>query len=247
MKYRYERKYLVPNYQLDILRKRLMPFLVPDSFGDCGNGIPQYTVRSIYFDTPNFDSLLEKTEGLEVRKKLRVRAYNNQSENSEVFLEIKRKLGSRIGKNRALLKYSDLIQTLEYGEFNLLTQKDSQKHNDDAARFFLNLKRYAQRPVNLVVYEREPYHGKFNHEVRITFDKNIRASVFPEITELFDNQKLSPIWKEHFILEIKYFEGGMPSWVKSIITEFNLKHEALSKYASAFINKEISMYNVKMG
>jgi hypothetical protein len=33
---------------------------------------------------------------------------------------------------------------------------------------------------------------------------------------------------------------------KSIIQEFELKHEALSKYASAFLHNEISTYNQKM-
>jgi hypothetical protein len=246
MKLRYERKYLVQNSKLDELRNRLMPFLRPDIFAEQTNLIPQYTVRSIYFDTPNYNALYEKKEGMENRKKLRIRGYNTYQKGCEVFLEIKRKIGNRISKNRALTQFDNLSQTLESGEISLLSERISDRMLTDASKFFFNLKKGGQKPVNIVVYEREPYHGKFNPEVRITFDKNIRAGLFPELSELFSHDNLSLIWKDSFIMEVKYFEGGMPSWAKSIINEFGLRHEALSKYAAAFYSKEISMYNTKM-
>ena len=231
---------------LEPMRKRFMPFLVPDLNADQTELKSEYTVRSIYFDTPNFDSLSEKKEGLENRLKLRIRGYNNYFSGCEVFLEIKRKFGDRIAKNRAITVYDLLDKTLETGELKRSNGKTSDIMKEDAARFLFHLHREAQRPVNLVVYEREPYHGKFDSSVRITFDKNIRAAVFPHLSELFSNNGLSHIWKDAFILEIKYFDGGMPSWCKSIIQEFELKHEALSKYASAFLHNEISTYNQKM-
>ena len=246
MRLRYERKYLVNNEMLEPMRKRFMPFLVPDLNADQTELKSEYTVRSIYFDTPNFDSLSEKKEGLENRLKLRIRGYNNYFSGCEVFLEIKRKFGDRIAKNRAITVYDLLDKTLETGELKRSNGKTSDIMKEDAARFLFHLHREAQRPVNLVVYEREPYHGKFDSSVRITFDKNIRAAVFPHFSELFSNNGLSHIWKDAFILEIKYFDGGMPSWSKSIIQEFELKHEALSKYASAFLHNEISTYNQKM-
>lgn len=246
MKLRYERKYLVNNDLLEPLRKRFMPFLIPDLNADSTELKSEYTVRSIYFDTPEFDSLSEKSEGLENRLKLRIRGYNNYFSGCEVFLEIKRKYGNRIAKNRAITLYDLLDKTLETGELIRSSGKNSDLMKEDATRFFYHLHREAQRPVNLVVYDREPYHGKFDPGVRITFDKNIRAAVFPHLSELFSDCGLSYIWKDAFILEIKYFESPMPSWARSIIEEYKLKHEALSKYASAFLNSEISSYNIKM-
>jgi SPX domain protein involved in polyphosphate accumulation len=214
MRLRYERKYLVNNEMLEPMRKRFMPFLVPDLNADQTELKSEYTVRSIYFDTPNFDSLSEKKEGLENRLKLRIRGYNNYFSGCEVFLEIKRKFGDRIAKNRAISVYDLLDKTLETGEIKRSNGKPSDIMKEDAARFLFHLHREAQRPVNLVVYDREPYHGKFDPGVRITFDKNIRAAVFPHLSELFSNNGLSHIWKDAFILEIKYFDGGMPSWSK---------------------------------
>ncbi|HRG58745.1 MAG TPA: polyphosphate polymerase domain-containing protein [Bacteroidia bacterium] len=246
MKLRYERKYLVNNEFLEPMRKRFMPFLVPDLNADSTELKSEYTVRSIYFDTPHFDSLSEKNEGLENRLKLRIRGYNSYFSGCEVFLEIKRKLGNRIAKNRAITLYDLLEKTLETGELKRSIGKSSEHMKEDAARFLYHLHREAQRPVNLVVYDREPYHGKFDPGVRITFDKNIRAAVFPHLSELFTNEGLTYVWKDAFILEIKYFEGGMPSWCKSIIQEFEIKHEALSKYASAFQHLEISTLNQRI-
>lgn len=246
MRLRYERKYLVKNNLLEQLRKRFMPFLVPDLNAEQNEFKSEYTVRSVYFDTPEFDALSEKTEGLENRLKLRIRGYNDYFSGCEVFLEIKRKYGNRIAKNRAITMFDLLDKTLETGELRRSSGKTSDAMKADASRFLFHLHREAQRPVNLIVYDREPYHGKFDPGVRITFDKNIRAALFPSINELFTNDGLGYIWKDSFILEIKYFDGGMPSWCRSIIQEFELRHEALSKYASAFINKEISPVNQRI-
>ena len=56
---RLEYKFLVNNYDLERLRKKLLPFVELDQFVKESNG-NEYTVRSIYFDSSNFDSYHEK-------------------------------------------------------------------------------------------------------------------------------------------------------------------------------------------
>jgi SPX domain protein involved in polyphosphate accumulation len=240
---RYERKYLVENHRLDEFRDRLMPFVRPDIYAASESGLPQYTVRSIYYDSPNFNSYHEKMDGLKDRKKLRIRGYDTYQEGCMVFLEIKRKLENRIAKNRALTAYDTLPQLLESGDLQkyIKVKKGLPAEYDDASRFFYNLKKYAQQPANLIVYDREPYHGKFDSGVRITFDKNIRASINPELCDLFNNHGLTYLWKDHFILEIKYFTDYMPKWARSIVEQFGLRHEALSKYATGMDRHKFAM------
>lgn len=230
---RYERKYLVPNYLLNDLRKKLLPFVRPDVYANNTNGLPQYTVRSIYYDGPNYHSYHEKIEGLKDRKKLRIRGYDKYQEGCLVFLEIKRKLENRIAKNRAIIAFDDLDVLMQTGDVEKYIRVKNQAENayDDARRFFYNLKRYCQKPANIIVYEREPYHGKFDPGVRITFDKNIRGSLFPELNDLFDDNGLRYLWEKHFILEIKYYTDYMPLWARNLVEHFGLRHEALSKYA----------------
>lgn len=236
MKFRYERKYLVPNHQLSALRERIQTFVRPDLFAsDSKKDYPEYTVRSIYFDSPTLTSLLDKNEGIKERKKLRVRGYNKETKDSMVFLEIKRKLGNRIFKNRSLIPYKMLYKTLEFGlddELSKTLEKSKQK--EDAIKFLYQKNRYFQTPVNLIVYDREPYHGKFDSGTRITFDKNIRSKLNPSIDELFSNTNFNYVWKEHFILEVKYYEPPMPLWARSIVHEFKLQSEALSKYVEGY-------------
>ena len=90
------------------------------------------------------------------------------------------------------------------------------------------------KPTVLVVYEREAYHGLLDSGVRITFDKNIRSRVYPELADMFNNHGLKHLFDSHFILEIKYFTEKMPTWAKSLVEEFRLRHEALSKYTVGY-------------
>jgi hypothetical protein len=248
--HRYERKYLVPNHHLEELRQQLTPFVRPDIFAKSAKSAieyPQYTVRSIYFDSPHFHSYYEKMEGLQFRKKLRIRGYDQYEEGCLVFLEIKRKIENRIAKNRALVKFDDLEALLTYGEVEkyIVNKSGKQRDFDDAKRFLYNLKRYAQKPANLIVYEREPYHGKLDAGVRITFDKNIRGIIFPNLHQLYQNSGLTYLWENHFILEIKYFTPYMPRWAKTLVEQFKLRHQALSKYAMGLDKHKLANIRIR--
>ncbi|WP_028980115.1 polyphosphate polymerase domain-containing protein [Sporocytophaga myxococcoides] len=233
MMLRYERKYFVPNDRLDELRARLMPFVNPDVHTKVGeSGLSQYTVRSIYYDTPFMEYYYEKKEGLEFRNKFRIRGYDNQKEDSIVFLEIKRKLSNRIGKHRATLKFSDLKSLLTTGNTrDYINGPKLPKALKDADKFLFYYYSKSLKPVNLVVYDREAFHGKFDDEVRITFDKNVRTSIYPTIDELYSEERLKLITPGFFVLEIKYY-NIMPTWARSIVEEFSLQLEAISKYSS---------------
>lgn len=231
---RYERKYLVPYSALNDLWKRIMPFVRPDMFAANSKEYPEYTVRSIHFDTFRKHAVEEKDEGVSVRKKLRIRGYDSLNDKSIVFLEIKRKIENRIGKNRASLPYQHLDTLLNTGIYEPYLTSQSAKMQHDASRFLYNYYRYNMIPVNRIVYEREPYHGVFDPGIRITFDKNIRSTIFPGRTEIFEEKDEVYPWPEHFILEIKYFESPMPIWARSIVNEFELQLEALSKYVMGY-------------
>lgn len=123
---------------------------------------------------------------------------------------------------------------MQMSDFEPLIISKNKKSLDDANRFFFHLHRHNMIPVDRITYEREAYHGLFDPNLRITFDKNIRSKVHPKLHDLFGEDDLAFPWKAHFILEVKYFEAPMPSWIKSIIDEFKLEQEALSKYVEGF-------------
>jgi len=234
MTLRYERKYLVHNDLLHTLRETIRPFVRPDTFARFNGDYSEYTVRSIYLDSLQRAAVYDKLEGLRDRKKLRIRGYDTQQDDSLIFLEIKRKIADRIAKNRAPLLYKNLSRMLDYGEVEETLLKKTPERVDDANRFLFNMHRYQMKPVNLIVYDREPYHGTFDPGVRITFDKNIRSTLYPEFGDLYQAQDYEFPWPDHFILEIKYFDAPMPSWAKAMVQHFKLRHEALSKYVEGY-------------
>jgi SPX domain protein involved in polyphosphate accumulation len=237
---RYERKYLVPYEILDSLRSRVKPFVRPDIYAN-GNGngngsfLPQYTVRSIYFDTRNLECHQEKTEGVELRKKFRIRTYNDYSDEAVAVFEIKKKIENRIQKHRSYAEWEDVPRLMETADIEKYIQPDESGQSlEDASRFFFHVFKRNLKPTVLVVYEREAYHGVFDPGVRITFDKNIRSLISPKLADMFKKRDLKQLYRNHFILEIKYFTPEMPIWAKSLVEEFKLRHQALSKYTIGY-------------
>lgn len=205
-------------------------FVYPDYYGEKNEGFPEYTVRSIYFDSFQRSAYQEKVDGIKERKKLRIRAYDDYYQGCKVFLEIKRKVEYMVIKNRSLVPFDQLEHILLFGNIDDYFPPKEKKQIEDGIKFLYHLKKNNLKPENLVVYDREAYFGKFNRDVRITFDKNIRSKNKPLLEDLFSEANLKPIWKNKFILEIKYFTGVMPIWARSIVQEFKLKNESLSKY-----------------
>lgn len=234
---RYERKYLVPNEMMDRIRSRMSSFVRPDIFTNQDeNGRRQYTVRSIYFDTHNLDYYTEKKEGLIHRRKFRIRGYDKLEPGCRVVFEIKRKIENRVKKHRSFIHYDNVDKILGTGEVEKYIVNDNRcpKAIEDAQRFLYHIKKSQLIPTCLIVYEREAWHGKFDQGVRITFDKNIRSLTYPEIDKLFEDENMQYLFDNHFILEIKYFSDQMPLWARSLVQEFKLRNDALSKYILGF-------------
>ncbi len=224
---RSEIKYLVPDRLVSELRQAIAPMVQPDKHAE-GFLETGYTVRSIYLDTSRLRYYHEKIDGIKDRKKLRVRAYNASRDTT--FLEIKRKVESRIKKDRAALPFKHVISL-----FNDPHRSDlaSMLHKPDslssASSFLYHLFKENLHPVNLVVYEREAFEGKIDPTLRITFDKNLRSRLCSEISWLFSEEDMRQVLPGHFILEIKY-NYSFPSWLTPVLSGFKLQKQALSKY-----------------
>jgi hypothetical protein len=227
---RLEYKFLVPVSKLNDLRDALRPFVFIDEYAD-REIEKEYTCRSIYYDTAKMDDYHDKLAGIKLRKKLRIRGYNQPGEDSVVFLEIKRKNENHISKNRAPLLYSNLDVLLETQNFEeyLLKKKNFVDAVKDASNFFYFYKLKNYSPMVLVTYEREAYYSKHDSTLRITLDKNLRSLPLPKISNLYDESTLKKAMPNNFILELKFF-SGFPQWLQKIVQRFELKREAISKY-----------------
>jgi hypothetical protein len=225
---RLEYKYLVPNGLVDEIRADLQPYMEVDEFaGKHG----EYTVRSVYYDTPGFDCYHEKLAGLKARTKFRIRGYDRPDDGSIVFLEIKRKNGGLIAKNRAPLLYRDLDSFFASRDFAYIRSfTGTEREQRDASRFLYHFYGRGLRPAVLVVYDREAFHGRFDRSLRLTLDKNLRGAIFPSLRMLYDEGCLNHAMARHFVLEVKFFRGTLPAWVRAMIGRYDLPRMALSKF-----------------
>lgn len=227
---RAEHKYLVPNAALPDLRAAIAPFVELDRHGH-GYEERGYTVRSIYLDTASLRYYHEKQAGIKVRRKLRVRAYNQLEDGHPVFLEIKRKVENQVSKNRAPLAFEDLGALFATGDVKRYIRLGGHYAEavEDARRFFYHVRRYALRPTHTTVYEREAFHGRFDATLRITFDRNLRGASYLPLDALFTDDGLRNAFPGHFILEVKY-NTRFPAWLLPMLAKYNLRRRALSKY-----------------
>ena len=106
---RSELKYYIPYTLIPSIRDYILPHMELDPYSAIMDE-HEYTIRSIYFDSQFFDFYYEKVDGVKIRKKLRIRTYNNVSEDSYVFFEIKRRYNNRVVKERTKLSYNLIDQ-----------------------------------------------------------------------------------------------------------------------------------------
>ena len=72
---RYEIKYAVPESSIPEISRMLRLYAVHDPFTPPSKSM-EYTVRSVYYDTPGLEFYYQKLDGIKIRKKLRIRTYN---------------------------------------------------------------------------------------------------------------------------------------------------------------------------
>ncbi len=226
---RLEYKYLVPAGRLADLRRAIRPFVEPDAFMKI-TAKAEYTVRSIYLDTPDLECYREKLEGVSLRKKYRIRGYDRLQPDSAIFLEIKNKIYNHISKNRAPLQWCNLNHVLQTGQYApfLLSKEINGPEHKSANYFLFHYHRKNLRPVILIVYDREAFFCKFDRSLRLTFDKNVRS--IPCSVYDFHKGPLRYAFSQYFIFEVK-FQGSVPGWLQTIIHLFDLHRSAVSKYA----------------
>jgi len=227
---RVEYKYLLPQQKIEDFRREIAPFVELDQYS-ARHADKKYTVRSIYFDTSLLDFYRDKVIGLKKRKKIRIRGYNHAAENDVVFLELKQKNGPTIVKYRSPVLYKNLSVLLHSQDVDqyVLSNNGSNNNREHARRFLAEVSRLNLTPIIKVVYEREAYYDKFNHQVRITIDSNLRSSSTVGVENIF--QEENPVYSliNQTILEVKVF-GEIPSWLRQAVGWFDLQLQALSKY-----------------
>lgn len=217
---RQEKKYRISYLQAVALMRKLSLVLPQDSH----NGTGGYMVRSLYFDTPRNTDFLDKEDGLEERKKLRLRIYSPSD--THVKLELKEKFNTQQRK-RSLRLGREQARQLIAGDAKFLREIPGTL----AHTLYCLFAEEVYRPVCMIEYSRFAYIVPTN-DIRITFDMKLAAS--ESGTDLFAPQPmLYPVgMPDDVTLEVKY-NRFLLSYVKDALAESTNLPVAYSKYCQA--------------
>lgn len=220
---RFEFKYVVPNTELDKIRRSIGNFTILDPYAKKDRD-DTYQVTSLYFDDTNLSSYYEKLAGIKLRKKFRIRTYETRpAAKSPIFLEIKRRDEIIIFKDRFPLDFSSL-KYLEGGSWDKLLSGG----NDEVLRKFIG--HYLARglkPTVMTSYRREAYLDRKNFSFRLTLDQQLAAKRAYGID--LRSHDTREVFRGYTILEAK-FNRIMPSWFGMIVKKHNLERVSFSKY-----------------
>lgn len=217
---RQEKKYPIDLAQGAALRARLDQVMRRDPH----NGPQGYTIRSLYFDTPDDQDFTDKVDGLELRRKIRLRSYSPDA--AFAMLEMKQKEGPYQKKRSLRLSRDDALR-LCAGDYRPL-----QAYPDPfAGECYGLMVCRCYRPKAIVEYLRQAYLAQENH-IRITLDSRITAT--EACFDLFSPHlpQLPVMDPFHMVLEVKY-NGFLLSYIKDLLNQVCRPEVSISKYGMA--------------
>ena len=160
---RYELKYLITKQQKAEIIDRMKNYMEEDEFG-------KTSVRNLYYDTDNFRLIRRSIEKPVYKEKLRIRSYRKAKEDTEVFVEIKKKYDSVVYKRRLAMPRKEVMHWKESVDYEGETSQIAGEID-----YFLNY--YVKlEPKVFLSYDREAFVSAFADDLRITFDTDIRAT-----------------------------------------------------------------------
>jgi len=226
---RYELKYFLPPNQVKKLMAWSGTYVKPDDHAEIIEGIPKYNIRSVYFDTHDLGLYYEKMDGLKNRRKFRIRTYKRPDDETPVFLEIKYRFNTQVMKDRAKFSLANAKMILD--DRGYLDRMNPPIHlKKPAERFVHYFNNWNLQPIVTVVYDRIPFVGRNDRQVRLTIDTNMRFIDHRNENRLFFPHKEEPVPLPGTVLELK-FDKLMPEWMRELLRRFDIRQQSISKYA----------------
>ena len=218
MEYRHEIKHLITQADAVCIRNNLSAVASPDPHAGRGGC---YRIRSLYFDDLQNTALWEKLDGVNERRKFRIRYYNDDL--SYIMLECKIKRDGVGCKLQERLSPDELKRIMD-GDISWMATCGRSL----LAFLYVEMKTKGLKPKCVVEYLRIPYvYGPGN--VRVTIDYNIRTG---PPGQFMDPDGLTyPVEGDPLLLEVKWDEY-LPGIIKRATALKSRGQTAFSKYAA---------------
>lgn len=224
MKLRHELKYVTTPAKALALKQSLKALMQRDANGDEQGS---YKIISLYFDTLDGAAFFDKLNGVEYRRKYRIRTYN--SDRDFFKLECKYKLQDWTAKEservsaawvRAICCGTSIDQPDEIGPL--------------AQRFMTDQRSSHLVPAVIIEYQRTAYVME-ELDVRVTIDERVQMNGYT--TDLFAiEQPRVPLMESEVVVEVKY-NDVLPATIAVVLRPITMQRLAVSKYAFGYNKK----------
>lgn len=217
---RFETKYIISKETLLDLLLEFEGYLVEDERA-------YSTINNLYYDTPSHQLIRESLENPCFDEKVRLRTYQEHpTEDSQVFLEIKKKTENLVSKRRIA---ADLLTAEAYldGDYSQLTDGQIDKEMVWLTQHFGNI-----QPMMYIGYNRYSMKGIEDERIRITFDHDLTYRPY-DLSLLAGRHGDHLLPANHVIMEVKIPEA-CPLWLSEIMDRYQLSPSSFSKYGFAY-------------
>lgn len=214
---RVEKKYHLDQKQYNAFLTAIQDKLHPDQYG-------LHTIHNLYYDTSDYELIRNSIEKPKYKEKFRVRGYGTITDDSPVFLEIKKKYCGVVYKRRTSLPMAQAKVFLENGTLP--------EHSDQIMReieYFMQF--HHPVPQVYLAYDRTAYVTPDDSNLRITIDRNIRSR-YHRLELGYDGecQILNP---ETYLMEIKV-PAAYPIWLADLLCTLQIYPISFSKYGNVY-------------
>ena len=215
---RYEMKYILSGSQTEYFKKAVEGHMKIDKLG-------LTSIASLYYDTPNYRLIRTSIEKPPFKEKIRLRSYGIATEQSPVFLELKRKAYGIVYKRR-VQSTIPLVDKFFRGVGDICAGGQINREITTFRDYYENL-----APACLIIYDRIAYFQP-DGDLRLTIDHNPRYRYDDlDLTTSMDGNSLLP--QGSTILEVKV-QQAVPLWLSEILTKGKIYKGSFSKYGEAY-------------
>lgn len=232
--WRFELKYIINYFQYHKIRIALLPYMKKDYYTMQAPD-QKYFVRTLYYDTYDYDAYHEKMSGDYDRIKFRIRTYSRVfKKNAIVRVELK------VRKGNTMEKFTSFVTGKDYLFF--MKNKIWEEENNPVLNEFIRYMHMRDlKPQILIEYLREGYEDRAKKDLRITFDHNVKSA---QDNVLFPDSKV--FFRYHLphtvVLEIKC-KNDKPVWLTNLVRNYGLRLIANSKFTQGIQAARHDLYH----
>ncbi|MBQ4086688.1 MAG: polyphosphate polymerase domain-containing protein [Clostridia bacterium] len=224
---RYEQKYILNEPMFSAINEGVKARMESDRYSADGRFYP---ICNIYYDTQDFHLIRTSLDKPAYKEKIRLRSYGRVNPKDTVFLEIKKKYHGLVNKRRTAISIAEAERFIRTGEMPMVRPGMNEQVVHELSAF---IRRYPPLvPKAYVAYDRIAYFDCETHDLRISFDTNLRARD-TSLTLTAKDMGVPILSPDYYVLEVKT-RFGAPLWLTELLEKNGAKKQSFSKYGTFY-------------